>query len=150
MAQSAASFNPARKGVISAGPAAVSTEKRMEAREDAIILSPANPDEIGFRYPPKLLLGDAATLAMTAIMSCRPDLIIFDEPTAALDVATQDRGFFWPRSAISGWLTRLRSISHADLAVVAQMADQVLLKGEEVGVRRPGNAEQPGRNTQSL
>ena len=48
-----------------------------------------NPDEIGFRYPHQVS-GGQLQRAMTAMaMSCRPDLIIFDEPTTALDVTTQ-------------------------------------------------------------
>jgi peptide/nickel transport system ATP-binding protein len=51
--------------------------------------APADPDEIGFRYPHQVS-GGQLQRAMTAMaMSCRPDLIIFDEPTTALDVTTQ-------------------------------------------------------------
>jgi peptide/nickel transport system ATP-binding protein len=48
-----------------------------------------NPEEIGFRYPHQVS-GGQLQRAMTAMaMACRPDLIIFDEPTTALDVTTQ-------------------------------------------------------------
>jgi peptide/nickel transport system ATP-binding protein len=48
-----------------------------------------NPEQIGFRYPHQVS-GGQLQRAMTAMaMSCRPDLIIFDEPTTALDVTTQ-------------------------------------------------------------
>ncbi len=45
--------------------------------------------EIGFRFPHQVS-GGQLQRAMTAMaMECRPDLIIFDEPTTALDVTTQ-------------------------------------------------------------
>ena len=71
---------------------------------------------------------------MTAMaMSCRPDLIIFDEPTTALDVTTQIEVLSAIRDIVAQFDTAAIYITH-DLAVVAQMADRikVLLKGEEV------------------
>ena len=71
---------------------------------------------------------------MTAMaMSCRPDLIIFDEPTTALDVTTQIEVLAAIRDIVDQFNTAALYITH-DLAVVAQMADRikVLLKGDEV------------------
>jgi peptide/nickel transport system ATP-binding protein len=71
---------------------------------------------------------------MTAMaMSCRPDLIIFDEPTTALDVTTQIEVLAAIRDIVDQFNTAAIYITH-DLAVVAQMADtiKVLLKGDEV------------------
>jgi peptide/nickel transport system ATP-binding protein len=66
-------------------------------------------------------------------MACRPDLIIFDEPTTALDVTTQIEVLAAIRDIVDEYNTAAIYITH-DLAVVAQMADRikVLLKGEEV------------------
>ena len=71
---------------------------------------------------------------MTAMaLACRPDLIIFDEPTTALDVTTQIEVLAAIRDIVKEFNTAAIYISH-DLAVVAQMADKVkvLLKGDEV------------------
>jgi peptide/nickel transport system ATP-binding protein len=71
---------------------------------------------------------------MTAMaLSCRPDLIIFDEPTTALDVTTQIEVLAAIKDIVKEFNTAAIYISH-DLAVVAQMADRikVLLKGDEV------------------
>jgi peptide/nickel transport system ATP-binding protein len=71
---------------------------------------------------------------MTAMaMACRPDLIIFDEPTTALDVTTQIEVLASIRQIVEEFDTAAIYITH-DLAVVAQMADRikVLLKGDEV------------------
>jgi peptide/nickel transport system ATP-binding protein len=71
---------------------------------------------------------------MTAMaMACRPDLIIFDEPTTALDVTTQIEVLSAIRDIVEQFNTAAIYITH-DLAVVAQMADRikVLLRGDEV------------------
>ncbi len=71
---------------------------------------------------------------MTAMaMACRPDLIIFDEPTTALDVTTQIEVLASIREIVEEYDTAAIYITH-NLAVVAQMADtiKVLLKGDEV------------------
>jgi len=140
VAQSAAaSFNPAHKIIDqhTEGPLHYRLKKRMEAQEDAIDLYNRlrlpNPEEIGFRYPHQVS-GGQLQRAMTAMaMSCRPDLIIFDEPTTALDVTTQIEVLAAIRDIVDQFNTAALYITH-DLAVVAQMADtiKVLLKGEEV------------------
>ena len=71
---------------------------------------------------------------MTAMaMSPRPDLIIFDEPTTALDVTTQVEVLVAMRAIVEKFNTAALYITH-DLAVVAQMADviKVLRYGKEV------------------
>ena len=140
VAQSAAaSFNPAHKIIDqhTEAPLQYRLKKRMEAQEDAIDLYNRlrlpNPEEIGFRYPHQVS-GGQLQRAMTAMaMSCRPDLIIFDEPTTALDVTTQIEVLAAIRDIVEQFDTAALYITH-DLAVVAQMADtiKVLLKGNEV------------------
>ncbi|RFP87814.1 ABC transporter ATP-binding protein [Rhodobacteraceae bacterium 63075] len=140
VAQSAAaSFNPAHKIIDqhTEAPLHYRIQKRMEAQEDAMELYERlrlpNPKEIGFRYPHQVS-GGQLQRAMTAMaMSCRPDLIIFDEPTTALDVTTQIEVLAAIRDIVDQFDTAAIYITH-DLAVVAQMADtiKVLLKGEEV------------------
>ena len=140
VAQSAAaSFNPAHKLIdqYAEGPVQHGVMSRGEANRDATELyrrmQLPNPDEIGFRYPHQVS-GGQLQRAMTAMaMSCRPDLIIFDEPTTALDVTTQIEVLSAIRDIVEQFDTAAIYITH-DLAVVAQMADKikVLLKGEEV------------------
>jgi peptide/nickel transport system ATP-binding protein len=65
--------------------------------------------------------------AMTAMaMSCRPDLIIFDEPTTALDVTTQVDVLAAMRDIVEQFDTAAIYITH-DLAVVAQMAHRIMV-----------------------
>jgi peptide/nickel transport system ATP-binding protein len=140
VAQSAAaSFNPAHKLIdqYSEAPVQHGVMGRAEAERDAVELYRRmrlpNPDEIGFRYPHQVS-GGQLQRAMTAMaMACRPDLIIFDEPTTALDVTTQIEVLAAIRDIVAQFDTAAIYITH-DLAVVAQMADRikVLLHGEEV------------------
>ena len=140
VAQSAAaSFNPAHKIIDqhTEAPIHYRIKKRTEAQEDAMELYERlrlpNPHEIGFRYPHQVS-GGQLQRAMTAMaMACRPDLIIFDEPTTALDVTTQIEVLAAIRDIVDQFNTAAIYITH-DLAVVAQMANviKVLLKGDEV------------------
>ena len=140
VAQSAAaSFNPSHRIINQHTEAPVFHGKssRQDAEADAIHLYNRlrlpQPDLIGFRYPHQVS-GGQLQRAMTAMaMSCRPDLIIFDEPTTALDVTTQIEVLSSIRDIVEQFSTAAIYITH-DLAVVAQMADRikVLLRGNEV------------------
>jgi len=140
VAQSAAaSFNPAHQLIEQhvEAPVQHGVSARSESAGDGVELYRKlrlpNPDEIGFRYPHQVS-GGQLQRAMTAMaMACRPDLIIFDEPTTALDVTTQIEVLAAIREIVEEFNTAAIYITH-DLAVVAQMADQikVLLKGDEV------------------
>jgi peptide/nickel transport system ATP-binding protein len=131
VAQSAAaSFNPAHQ-LMAQTIEAVTREGikgKGDAEKDAIELYRRlrlpNPDEIGFRYPHQVS-GGQLQRAMTAMaMTCRPDLIIFDEPTTALDVTTQVEVLAAIRDIVEQFNTAAIYITH-DLAVVAQMADRI-------------------------
>ena len=140
VAQSAAaSFNPAHKIIDqhTEAPVQHGVDNRTGSEKDAMELYEKlrlpNPDQIGFRYPHQVS-GGQLQRAMTAMaMACRPDLIIFDEPTTALDVTTQIEVLASIRDIVEQFNTAAIYITH-DLAVVAQMADKikVLLKGDEV------------------
>ncbi len=133
VAQSAAaSFNPAHQLIdqFSEIPVVHGVKKRQDAEADAKdlyrrVLLP-DPDGIGYRYPHQVS-GGQLQRAMTAMaLSCRPDLIIFDEPTTALDVTTQIEVLATIRDIVREFNTAAIYISH-DLAVVAQMADRIMV-----------------------
>ncbi|MEO0910323.1 MAG: ATP-binding cassette domain-containing protein, partial [Pseudomonadota bacterium] len=128
VAQSAAaSFNPAHKLIDqhSEAPVQHGVNTKTESEEDAMELYRRlrlpDPENIGFRYPHQVS-GGQLQRAMTAMaMACRPDLIIFDEPTTALDVTTQIEVLAAIRDIVEQFDTAAIYITH-DLAVVAQMA----------------------------
>lgn len=133
VAQSAsASFNPSfRLGVQCAETAiqhrlmsAAEADGRVKALFTEMMLP--EPGLMGFRYPHQVS-GGQLQRAMTAMaMVCRPDLIIFDEPTTALDVTTQVGVLASIRSIVEHYGTSAVYVTH-DLAVVAQMADRIMV-----------------------
>ncbi len=133
VAQSAAaSFNPAHRIIDQTVETAVGHDvrPRNEAEADAkdlyTRLKLPNPATIGSRYPHQVS-GGQLQRAMTAMaMSCRPDLIIFDEPTTALDVTTQVDVLAAMRDIVEQFNTAAIYITH-DLAVVAQMAHRIMV-----------------------
>ncbi|MBT6277418.1 MAG: ABC transporter ATP-binding protein, partial [Chromatiales bacterium] len=108
-----------------------------EARRDAQLLYAdlqlPDPNNIGHRYPHQVSGGQLQRVMTAMAMSPRPDLIIFDEPTTALDVTTQVEVLASMRQIVERYDTAAIYITH-DLAVVAQMADviKVLRFGETV------------------
>ncbi|MCB1831877.1 MAG: ABC transporter ATP-binding protein, partial [Geminicoccaceae bacterium] len=133
VAQSAAAgFNPAHKLIdqYCEAPVQHGVRQRREAEGEAIDLFRRlrlpDPEGIGFRYPHQVS-GGQLQRAMTAMaMACRPDLIIFDEPTTALDVTTQIEVLAAIRDVVEQFDTAAIYVTH-DLAVVAQMADRIMV-----------------------
>jgi peptide/nickel transport system ATP-binding protein len=133
VAQSAAaSFNPAHKLIdqYTETPVQHGVKGKAEAEKEAMALYRRlrlpDPDNIGFRYPHQVS-GGQLQRAMTAMaMACRPDLIVFDEPTTALDVTTQIEVLAAIRDVVEEFNTAAIYITH-DLAVVAQMADRIMV-----------------------
>jgi peptide/nickel transport system ATP-binding protein len=133
VAQSAAAaFNPAHRLIEQYVETALThrLEGRRKAEASAVDLfgrlRMPDPERIGLRYPHQVS-GGQLQRAMTAMaMSCRPDLIIFDEPTTALDVTTQIEVLAAIKDIVRQFHTAAIYISH-DLAVVAQMADRIMV-----------------------
>jgi peptide/nickel transport system ATP-binding protein len=133
VAQSAAAaFNPAHKlgdQVIEASL----THRLMtvdEARKRAVylfgVLGLPDPENFGNRYPHQVS-GGQLQRAMTAMALCpNPELIVFDEPTTALDVTTQIDVLAAIKHAIEETHTAALYITH-DLAVVAQISDDIMV-----------------------
>jgi len=133
VAQSAAAaFNPAHKLIdqFTEIPVQHGVKSRTEAEANAKTLyrrlQLPDPDTIGYRYPHQVS-GGQLQRAMTAMaMSCQPDLIVFDEPTTALDVTTQIEVLAAMKEVVRQFNTAAIYITH-DLAVVAQMTDRIMV-----------------------
>ena len=128
----AASFNPAKRLMDQVIETSVShgllTKAEAEARAVDLFrqLGLPNPDSFGQRYPHQVS-GGQLQRAMTAMALCpKPDLVIFDEPTTALDVTTQIEVLAAIKKAIVETGVAALYITH-DLAVVAQVADHILV-----------------------
>ncbi len=133
VAQSAAAaFNPAKRlmeQVIETSlHHGLMTRPEAEARAVDLFrkLGLPNPESFGTRYPHQVS-GGQLQRAMTAMALCpKPDLVIFDEPTTALDVTTQIDVLVAIKAAIRDTGVAALYITH-DLAVVAQVADDILV-----------------------
>ena len=140
VAQSAAaSFNPAHRLLNQTVEASLNQNLQSrdlaeaDARDLYKQLQLPDPENIGDRYPHQVSGGQLQRMMTAMAMSPRPDLIIFDEPTTALDVTTQVEVLVAMRAIVEKFNTAALYITH-DLAVVAQMADviKVLRYGKEV------------------
>lgn len=133
VAQSAAAaFNPAKTLMEQVTEAAILHKRfskaEAEARAVALFgkLGLPDPETFGSRYPHQVS-GGQLQRAMTALALCpEPDLVVFDEPTTALDVTTQIDVLAAIKEAIRDTGVAALYITH-DLAVVAQVADDIMV-----------------------
>jgi peptide/nickel transport system ATP-binding protein len=133
VAQSAAAaFNPAKRLMEQVIETSLThgLMSRADAEKRAVMLfrklGLPNPETFGSRYPHQVS-GGQLQRAMTAMALCpKPDLVIFDEPTTALDVTTQIDVLAAIKEAIHDTGVAALYITH-DLAVVAQVADDILV-----------------------
>ncbi|MCK0140074.1 ABC transporter ATP-binding protein [Aliiroseovarius sp. F47248L] len=128
----AASFNPAKKIMDQVIEASVHAGKfsKQDAETRAIELFAKlglpDPETIGDRYPHQVS-GGQLQRCMTALALCpEPDLVVFDEPTTALDVTTQIDVLMAIKDAIHDTGVAALYITH-DLAVVAQVSDEIMV-----------------------
>ena len=133
VAQSAAAaFNPSRRimeqVIESALMHGVMSRSQAEAKAIDLFkqLSLPSPQTIGRRYPHEVSGGQLQRLMAAMALICEPELIIFDEPTTALDVTTQVDVLKAFKDVVEAYNTTAVYVSH-DLAVVAQIADQILV-----------------------
>ncbi len=133
VAQSAAaSFNPSHRVIkqYAEAPVQHGMLSHAEAEKEAIkiyrrLFLPI-PEKIGYRYPHELSGGQLQRAMVAMAMSCSPDIIVFDEPTTALDVTTQIEVLAAVKEITEKMNKAALYITH-DLAVVAQVAHRIMV-----------------------
>ena len=147
LAQSAAAtFNPALTigEQVTESPVLHGQLNQEEANQRAIDLYRAlelpDPEILGKRYPHQVSGGQLQRLMAAMALCGKPDLLVLDEPTTALDVTTQIEVLKAFKSVIKQEGSSAIYVTH-DLSVVAQIADDivVLYAGE---IQEHGSAEQ--------
>ncbi len=133
VAQSAAaSFNPSHRLIdqYAETPVQHGVLKYKQATNNAKALYARlelpDPNNIGNRYPHQVSGGQLQRAMVAMAMSCEPDLIVFDEPTTALDVTTQIEVLAAIKDVVTQFNTAAIYITH-DLAVVIQLADRIMV-----------------------
>ena len=133
LAQSAAAtFNPALTigEQVTESPVLHGQMSREEAEERAEDLYRAlelpDPDRLGKRYPHQVSGGQLQRLMAAMALCGRPDLLVLDEPTTALDVTTQIEVLKAFKSVIKREGAAALYVTH-DLSVVAQIADRIVV-----------------------
>ena len=133
IAQSAAaSFNPAKRlyRQVCEGPVRHGLMGYEQARSEAIALfrelDLPSPETFGERFPHQVSGGQLQRAMAAMAMSCKPDLLVLDEPTTALDVTTQIEVLAALRKLVRDHNVAGLYISH-DLAVVAQIANRIMV-----------------------
>jgi peptide/nickel transport system ATP-binding protein len=116
---------------------------KQQAKEEALALFTKvelpNPAEMLDRYPHQLSGGQKQRVMIAIAMSCKPALLIADEPTTALDVRVQKNVLRLLKKLQQENNMSILFITH-DLQLVANIADEiaVMYKGEIV---EQGNAK---------
>ena len=125
------------------------TELSAEERQKRVIelltqVGIPNPERCAKQYPHELSGGMRQRVMIAMAMSCKPSVLIADEPTTALDVTIQAQILDLVKGLQAEMHAGIVLITH-DLGVVAEMADRVavLYAGEVVEI---GTAEQIFKN----
>ncbi|WP_207101346.1 ABC transporter ATP-binding protein [Paracoccus shandongensis] len=142
----AAAFNPAKR-IMDQVVEITAIHKLMprpqaeaKARQLFRALALPDPDHIGSRYPHQVSGGQLQRLSAAMALIGDPALVIFDEPTTALDVTTQIEVLRAFKSVMDKGAMAGVYVSH-DLAVVAQIADRIIVLKNGV-VQEEGPTEQ--------
>ena len=99
-------------------------ERRMRVEEMmAEVLLPSTKEFLR-RYPHQLSGGQQQRVVLAMAFSCRPKVIVLDEPTTGLDVSTQAHVLNTIRDLVTAHRAAAVYVTH-DLAVVAELADRI-------------------------
>jgi oligopeptide/dipeptide ABC transporter ATP-binding protein len=103
-----------------------------------------SPEERTKDYPHNLSGGQRQRVMIAMALACKPDLVIADEPTTALDVTIQDQILHLFRELKEKRQMALLYITH-NLGVVAEIADRIHVMYAGL-IAEVGNVEQIFRN----
>jgi len=103
---------------------------KKEAKEEVLLLFEKvklpNPLELFNKYPHQISGGQKQRVMIAMALACKPELLIADEPTTALDVTVQKEIILLLKELQQETGMSIIFISH-DLALVSEIADRVVV-----------------------
>lgn len=112
------------EGVIRLHQKVNTSEARKRTIEMLSLVQMSDPEKVVGAYPHELSGGMCQRAMIAMALACKPDLLIADEPTTALDVTIQAQILKLMKGLREKFDTSILLITH-DLSVVAQTCDRV-------------------------
>lgn len=124
-----------------------SSQAQMRALDLLRRVGISDPEAVMRKYPHQFSGGQRQRLMIAMALACKPDILIADEPTTALDVTVQAQVLALLEELQAETGMGLLLITH-DLGVVAEVADRVVVMNAGQIVET-GNAAEVYRNPQN-
>ena len=133
-------FSPTVRDEIAFGPLNMGLTTGQVERRVTDTLAMLGIDDLADRAPYQLSGGQKKRVAIASVLAMNPDVLLFDEPTAALDPRTQH----WLTELIIELNTAGKTIVLAthDLASLDRLADRCIVFGEDHRIVADGTPEQ--------
>lgn len=122
-------FCPSVLDEIMFGPLSLGMDNAAAKKRAQELMDYAGISSLAHYLPQHLSGGEKKKVAVAAILSVNPDVLIFDEPTNGLDPRSQRWIMDLLKELSSRGKTVILATHHLDLA--AQLADRVLVLGED-------------------
>ncbi len=129
-------FSPSVREEIAFGPLQLGLEREEAAGRVADVLALLGIEELADRAPYQLSGGQKKRVAIASVLAMNPDVLLFDEPTAALDPRTQD----WLLDLLGDLRAAGKTIVLAthDLASLPGLAERCVVLSEDHRVLADG------------
>ncbi|MDT5012408.1 MAG: cobalt/nickel transport system ATP-binding protein [Mycobacterium sp.] len=133
-------FSPTVREEVAFGPLQLGLDRDEVARRIEDILRLLNIEDLADRAPFQLSGGQKKRVAIGSVLVMNPDVLLFDEPTAALDPKTSE----WLTELIEELAAVGKTIVFAthDLNSLGRLADRCVVLGEDHTVFAQGTTEQ--------
>ena len=132
-------FSPSVREEIAFGPLQMGMSSDETAQRVDDVLAMIGIADLVDRAPFQLSGGQKKRVAIASVLVMNPEVLLFDEPTAALDPRTQE----WLTGLIEELADAGKTIVHAthDLEVLDRLADRCLVFSEEHRIVAEGTPE---------
>lgn len=133
-------FSPSVREEIAFGPLQLGLSRTETAERVADILGMLGIEDLADRAPFQLSGGQKKKVAIASVLVMSPAVLLFDEPTAALDPRTR----YWLVDLIEQLGAAGKTIVHAthDLELLHRIADRCVVFGEDHRIAGQGVPEQ--------